>query len=84
MPSRFMQLLTTLEAGGRVECHSASQYRASPLGSTVTAVDPYAGLPLSPALGMTETFGMYSWGHTYRRRTSDSVAPGCLRALLRC
>jgi acyl-CoA synthetase (AMP-forming)/AMP-acid ligase II len=44
-----------------VECHSASQYRASPLGSTVTAADPYAGLPLSPALGMTETFGMYSW-----------------------
>jgi hypothetical protein len=61
-----MQLLTTFEAGGRVECHSASQYRAAPLGTTATGADPYAHLPLSPALGMTETFGMYSWGHAYR------------------
>jgi acyl-CoA synthetase (AMP-forming)/AMP-acid ligase II len=67
-----MALLTGMETGGRVVCMDASTYRtAAPLGASVAGSAADAELAqLSyrshPALGMTETFGMYSWGNEGR------------------
>ena len=62
-----MSLFTGLEAGARVVCQDASTYRlAAPLGSSSGQHNPYAGMRLLPAIGMTETFGMYSWGSEHR------------------
>jgi acyl-CoA synthetase (AMP-forming)/AMP-acid ligase II len=70
-----MSLLTTLEAGGRVECTAASSYSAPPLGSAAAQQNPFEHLPLCPALGMTETFGMYSWGRVHRADGHTIASP---------
>jgi acyl-CoA synthetase (AMP-forming)/AMP-acid ligase II len=63
-----MTLLTGMEIGARVVCADASTYRAAnPIGASVGDKDARAalidaGYVNNPALGMTETFGMYSWG----------------------
>jgi acyl-CoA synthetase (AMP-forming)/AMP-acid ligase II len=63
-----MSLLTGMEIGARVVCQDATTYRlAAPIGATAS-VSPTAELmadcppPNIASLGMTETFGMYSWG----------------------
>jgi acyl-CoA synthetase (AMP-forming)/AMP-acid ligase II len=72
-----MSLLTGMEAGGRVTCLDATTWKSErPLGSPIgDQQSPLPELPLSPALGMTETFGMYSWGREFRVEGSPISAP---------
>ena len=72
-----MSLLTGMEAGGRVTCQDATTWKTErPLGSPISdQKSPWSELPLSPALGMTETFGMYSWGREFSVEGSQISAP---------
>jgi acyl-CoA synthetase (AMP-forming)/AMP-acid ligase II len=74
-----MSLLTGMEIGARITCMDASSFRLSaPLGSTVAGEHGTSGV-LSyariPALGMTETFGMYSWGNVAKVTGYPLAAP---------
>lgn len=65
-----MALFPTMDAGGTTHCTDRSTWgtgtvignttSAAPSASAMTA---YSSFRMLPALGMTETFGMYSWGH---------------------
>ena len=72
-----MSLFTGMEAGGRVTCHDTSTRRTTvPIGSSSKrswTVAPNA--VATPALGMTETFGMYSWGWQLRADGYPVCAP---------
>jgi acyl-CoA synthetase (AMP-forming)/AMP-acid ligase II len=71
-----MSLFTGMEAGHRVICRDASTYTlAAPLGASAVVENPLADAKLSPAVGMTETFGMYSWGNEYRAEGYPMASP---------
>jgi acyl-CoA synthetase (AMP-forming)/AMP-acid ligase II len=61
-----MGLFTTLVAGGVVHCTDRTGGSGTVIGAPVTAPNPYPDALLAPALGMSETFGMYSWGNEWR------------------
>jgi acyl-CoA synthetase (AMP-forming)/AMP-acid ligase II len=68
-----MALFTVMETGGTVSCVDRSSF-GQVIGSPKQA-NQYDHLRLAPALGMTETFGMYSWGRTWRVPGYDLSAP---------
>jgi acyl-CoA synthetase (AMP-forming)/AMP-acid ligase II len=68
-----MALLTAMEAGATVSCVDRSSFRQV-IGATKQA-NRYEHLRWAPALGMTETFGMYSWGREWRVPGSELAAP---------
>jgi acyl-CoA synthetase (AMP-forming)/AMP-acid ligase II len=71
-----MSLFTGLDAGARVSCLDATTYRTdTPIGSSTRAENPYSHIRLAPSLGMTETFGMYSWGREFRVEEFPIASP---------
>jgi acyl-CoA synthetase (AMP-forming)/AMP-acid ligase II len=64
-----MGLLPTLDAGGVTTCTERSTWGSGPtIGSanTESHQSSYTDFAMFPALGMTETFGIYSWGREFR------------------
>ena len=59
-----MSLFPTMDAGGTTHCTERSTWgSAAVVGSPAAIVmSQYSSLRKLPALGMTETFGLYSWG----------------------
>ena len=57
-----MDLLTVLEVGGQVRCNGAPTSGGTVIGAVGPARSTVAYGPHLPALGMSETFGMYAWG----------------------
>jgi len=78
-----MGLLPTMEAGGVAVCTDRSTWGSGQVvGAAIEQENPYAGMRMEPALGMTETFGIYSWGEEWRVpghplcAPIDALAPG--------
>jgi acyl-CoA synthetase (AMP-forming)/AMP-acid ligase II len=62
-----MGLLPTFDAGGTVTCTERSTWgTGNVIGSTADQENLFPAFRLFPALGMTETFGIYSWGREFR------------------
>ena len=62
-----MALFPTMDAGGVTSCTERSTWGSGGVignarSATTTTLVPIASYRKMPALGMTETFGMYSWG----------------------
>jgi acyl-CoA synthetase (AMP-forming)/AMP-acid ligase II len=60
-----MSLFPTMDAGGTTSCTERSSWGSVGVtGSSPAAIvtSQYSSLRKLPALGMTETFGLYSWG----------------------
>ena len=64
-----MALFPTMDAGGVTSCTERSTWGSGAVignarsdAATTTALAPISSYLKVPALGMTETFGMYSWG----------------------
>ena len=64
-----MALFPTMDAGGATHCTERSTWgtggvigNATDASASASAVSMYSAFRKVPALGMTETFGMYSWG----------------------
>jgi len=72
-----MSLFTGMDAGGVVICEGdRTRYGIGQvIGSAAVQANPYPNLTLAPALDMTETFGMYSWGTQWRVGEFDIAAP---------
>jgi acyl-CoA synthetase (AMP-forming)/AMP-acid ligase II len=62
-----MALFPTMDAGGVTQCTERSTWGSGAVignaKSAASADNAYAAFFKVPALGMTETFGMYSWGN---------------------
>jgi acyl-CoA synthetase (AMP-forming)/AMP-acid ligase II len=62
-----MDLFPTMDAGGSCACSERSTWGAGAVvgksNSSTAVLDPFASFQKVPSLGMTETFGMYSWGN---------------------
>jgi acyl-CoA synthetase (AMP-forming)/AMP-acid ligase II len=71
-----MGLFTVLSAGGTLVCSDRTRYgNGQVIGATTGQDNPYPDLRMTPALGMTETFGMYSWGSHWRSPGYELAAP---------
>ena len=71
-----MGLLPAMEAGGVAVCTDRSTWGSGQVvGSAIEQENPYAGMRMEPALGMTETFGIYSWGDEWRVPGHPLCAP---------
>jgi acyl-CoA synthetase (AMP-forming)/AMP-acid ligase II len=70
-----MGLFTTLVAGGVVHCTDRTGGSGMVIGAPVTDPNPYPEARMAPALGMSETFGMYSWGNEWRVPGRPICAP---------
>lgn len=75
-----MALFPTMAAGGTTRCTDRSTWGAvGVIGNTGSksqeAADSVATLKMMPALGMTETFGMYSWGREWAVEPYPIAAP---------
>jgi acyl-CoA synthetase (AMP-forming)/AMP-acid ligase II len=62
----IMCLFPVLEAGGVVRCVERPGGGPIVIGAVGMQPNPYPDLELFPALGMSETFGPYSWGREWR------------------
>ena len=71
-----MGLLPALEVGGVAVCTDRSTWGSGQVvGVVIEQENPYAGMRMEPALGMTETFGIYSWGTQWRADGHPLCAP---------
>lgn len=75
-----MALFPTMAAGGTTRCTQRSTWGVgavigNPAASAAPSVAPPVGLKMMPALGMTETFGMYSWGREWAADPHPLAAP---------
>jgi acyl-CoA synthetase (AMP-forming)/AMP-acid ligase II len=62
-----MGLLPAMAAGGVTICSERSTWGTGQIiGGAQQQDNPFAHLPMSPALGMTETLGIYGWGNDWR------------------
>lgn len=62
-----MGLFPVLTVGGVTVCSARSTWGTGQIiGSAAAQDNPYAHLPKQAALGMTETFGIYSWSDDWR------------------
>ena len=75
-----MHLLSALETGGVVVCSDRSSFGGTQrvIGNVAQSDEPdslVVNMVASPSLGMTETFGMYSWGNEPTAEGSEIAAP---------
>lgn len=71
-----MGLLPTLDAGGVVSCTERSTWGSGQvIGGSADQDNLYADFRLFPALGMTESFGIYSWGTEWRADGHPIASP---------
>ena len=75
-----MHLLSALETGGVVVCTDRSRFGWTQrvIGNVAQSDEPdslVVNMLASPSLGMTETFGMYSWGNEPTAEGSEIAAP---------
>jgi acyl-CoA synthetase (AMP-forming)/AMP-acid ligase II len=75
-----MHLLSALETGAVVVCTDRSSFGGTQrvIGSVPATEEPdslVVNMLASPSLGMTETFGMYSWGLEPTAEGSEIAAP---------
>ena len=70
-----MALLPGLLAGATIVCQERSTFGQPVIGSGKEPVNPYPEGTLLPSLGMTETFGMYSWSRDWRAPGSELAPP---------
>ena len=75
-----MALFPTMAAGGTTRCTQRSTWGAgavigNPAANPAPSTAPPTGLRMMPALGMTETFGMYSWGREWAAEPHPLAAP---------
>jgi len=71
-----MGLLPAMEVGGVAVCTERSTWGSGQVvGAAIDQDNPYAGMRMEPALGMTETFGIYSWGTAWRVDGHPLCAP---------
>ena len=75
-----MHLLSALETGAVVVCTDRSTFGATQrvIGNVIQTDEPdslVVNMLASPSLGMTETFGMYSWGNEPTAENSEIAAP---------
>ncbi|MFA5885375.1 MAG: class I adenylate-forming enzyme family protein [Acidimicrobiia bacterium] len=71
-----MGLLPAMEVGGVAVCTDRSTWGSGQVvGAAIEQENPYAGMRMEPALGMTETFGIYSWGAEWRVPGHPLCAP---------
>lgn len=74
-----MHLLSALETGGVVICTPQTSFGAHQvIGNAAQGDEPIEvalGMKAEPSLGMTETFGMYAWGHEGKGGPSKVAAP---------
>jgi acyl-CoA synthetase (AMP-forming)/AMP-acid ligase II len=70
-----MGLLPTLDAGGTTVCGERSSWGGAVIGSSAAQDSPYLHLKMIPSLGMTETFGIYAWGHEFPAPGHPIAAP---------
>lgn len=74
-----MHLLSALETGAVVVCTPRTSFGAYEIiGNAAQGDEPIdvaLGMKAEPSLGMTETFGMYAWGHEGKGGLSEIAAP---------
>lgn len=75
-----MALFPTMAAGGATRCTERSTWGSGAvIGNAAATSDEaaqgVAGLSMLPSLGMTETFGMYSWGREWAVEPYPLAAP---------
>jgi acyl-coenzyme A synthetase/AMP-(fatty) acid ligase len=74
-----MHLLSALETGAVVVCTPRTSFGAHEIiGNAAQGDEPIdvaLGMKAEPSLGMTETFGMYAWGHEGKGGRSTIAAP---------
>ena len=69
-------MLFRSDAGGVVSCTERSTWGSgNVIGSSADQDNLYADFRLFPALGMTESFGIYSWGTEYRAEGHPIASP---------
>jgi acyl-CoA synthetase (AMP-forming)/AMP-acid ligase II len=74
-----MHLLSALETGATVVCTPRTSFGAHEvIGNAAQGdetIEVASGMKAEPSLGMTETFGMYAWGHEGKGGHSEIAAP---------
>ncbi len=71
-----MGLLPAMEVGGVAVCTDRSTWGSGQVvGAAIEQENPYGGMRMEPTLGMTETFGIYSWGEEWRVPGHPLCAP---------